>query len=116
MEDKSPRKLPFVLQRLRNSLVEGIRMIDAGECDEASAIAAASRYNSESRGFYDKYSVVNYDEAAEILGVRNRNNLKDLCKVHGIEQVKLKGTKIGFLRSQIEDLANQLRKQNRGEE
>lgn len=84
-------------------------MIDNDECSEAEAAAMLSRFNSESQGFYDHHSLVNYDKAMRILGVKNRNKFKQICKENHIEQRKLNNQSVGFLRSEIEDLQTRLR-------
>ena len=105
-------KSPF-LRQLWNILADGMRRIENGDdCSEASAMAMVSRFNSESKGYYDNNSLVNYDEAMRMLGIKNRNKFKDTCRLHCIEQVKLNNMNVGFKRSEIEDLAHRLRKEN----
>lgn len=112
MESTTGPKTPF-LKHLRQILVDGIRRIDSGECDEGSAMAMIGRYNAESKGFVDDKSTVNYDEAMRITGIKSRNTFKALCEVNHINQVKINNMNVGFLRSQIEDLAYRLRENNR---
>lgn len=87
----------------------GIELIDQDKCDEAEAAAMISRFNAESRGFYDAHSFVNYDKAMKMLGVKNRNAFKTLCDTNHIEQKKMNNMPVGFLRCEIEDLATRLR-------
>lgn len=102
MESHKP-KSP-ILQEIRRILADGIRRIDNDECSEAQAIGMMSRFNSESKGFIDKKSTVNYDEAMRMLNIYNRNKFQQLCKNHGIEQVRINNQPCGFLVSEIESL------------
>ena len=93
--------------------MEGIRRIDEGDdsCSEAYAMGMVNRFNAESKGFYDKDSLVNYDKAMKILNVKNRNKFNDLCTRYHIEQKKLNNMPVGFLKAEIEDLAVRLSKE-----
>lgn len=102
-------KSPTLIQ-LRAILAHAIDKIDNNQCSEADAMAMLSRFNAESDGFYDKTSLVNYDEAMEIVGIRNRNRFKELCRINCIEQVRLNNMNVGFKRTEIEDLAYRLKK------
>lgn len=113
MKDLS--KKPF-LKHIRSILAHGIEMIDNDQCSEAEGAAMLSRFNSESQGYYDKYSLVNYDKAMKILGVKNRNTFKALCEKNHIEQKKLNNQSVGFLRSEIEDLQTRLRNEQLAKE
>ena len=106
-------KSPF-LKELRKILVDGVRRIDDDECSEAAALSMVSRYNAESKGYYDKHSLVNYDEAMRITGIKSRNRFKDLCDLNHIEQVRLNNMNVGFLRAEIEDLGYRLKNENAG--
>lgn len=105
------QKSPF-LTELRRILLDGVRRIDNDQCSETDAMSMINRFNAESRGYYDKNSLLNYDEAMEMLGIRNRNKFKDTCRIHCIEQVKLNNMSVGFKRTDIEDLAYRMRKEN----
>ena len=91
-------------------------MIDNDECSEAEAAAMLSRFNSESQGFYDTHSLVNYDKAGKILGIKNRNKIKELCDANGIKQQRLNNQPVGFLRSEIEALQTKLRNEQKKKE
>lgn len=103
MEENKKQKSP-ILQEIRRILAEGIKRIDNDECSEAQAIGMMSRFNSESKGFIDKKSTVNYDEAMRMLNIHNRNKFQQLCKNHGIEQVRINNQPCGFLVSEIESI------------
>ena len=75
-----------------------------------------SRFNAESKGFFDKKSFVNYDKAMRIMGIRNRNEFKAVCDANNITQRTINNQKVGFLRSEIESLAERLRNERKQEE
>lgn len=108
MENTPTEKKP-ILKYIRSLLTHAVAMIDNDECNEADAMSMLSRFNAESHGFYDKASLVNYDEAMRILGIGSRNKFKDLCVLNHINQVKLNNMCVGFKRTEIEDLAYRLR-------
>jgi len=113
MERKCPKKVKSpILRQLWNIFAEGLRMIENDECNEAHAYSMLSRFNAESKGYVDDKSTVNYDEAMRTTGIKSRNQLNAICKAHGIEQVKINNQSVGFMRSEIEDLAYHLRKEN----
>ena len=105
------KQLPPILAELRRIFVEGIRRIDNDECSDSYAMGMISRFNAESKGFYDKDSLVNYDKAMKILNVKNRNKFNDLCKRYHIEQKHLNNMPVGLLKAEIEDLAVRLSKE-----
>lgn len=112
MESDKP-KSP-ILQEIRRILTDGIRRIDNDECDEAKAYGMMSRFNAESKGFFDKKSFVNYDKAMRMTGIRQRNKLKETCDKHHIEMNYVNNQPVGFLRTEIEDLAKRLREEGKG--
>ena len=74
-----------------------------------------ARFNAESKGFFDKKSFVNYDKAMRITGIKQRTKFKETCDDYGIEQKTINNQKVGFLRSEIEDLKEKLREENKRE-
>ena len=90
-------------------------MIDNDECDEAKAMSMVARYNEETNGFYSKDSFVNYDKAMKIIGVKNRNEFKTICEANNVTQKTFNNQKVGFLKSDMENLAKRLKKQSKAE-
>lgn len=84
-------------------------MIDNDGCDEAKAMSMVARYNEETNGFYSKDSFVNYDKAMKIIGVKNRNEFKAICEANNVTQKTFNNQKVGFLKSDIENLAKRLK-------
>lgn len=74
-----------------------------------------ARFNAESKGFFDKKSFVNYDKAMRIVGIKQRTRFKEMCDIHNIEQKTINNQKVGFLRTDIEDLKDKLREENKRE-
>lgn len=105
MANKSP-----IIKQLIHILKDALRRAENDECSEAEVYAMLNRFNAESKGYIDKDSTMNYDEAMGKLGVKNRNQLKALCDLHGIKQVKIKNQPVGFKKSEIEDLAYRIKK------
>lgn len=112
-EDKKT-KSP-ILQEIRRILADGVKRIDNDECDEAKAYGMTARFNAESKGFFDKKSFVNYDKAMRIVGIKQRTRFKEMCDIYNIEQKTINNQKVGFLRSEIEDLKDKLREENKRE-
>ena len=101
-------KKPF-LNTIRDLLSHGIQMIDDDQCDEAKAMSMVARYNEETKGYYSRNSFVNYDKAMRIMGIKNRNEFKSVCDANNVTQKTFNNQKVGFLRSEIESLAERLR-------
>lgn len=77
MEDKGEKKdKPPILKYLRSLFVHAIEMIDNDQCSEADAMSMISRFNAESKGFYDKTSLLNYDEAMEKAGNQKQKQVQ----------------------------------------
>lgn len=72
-----------------------------------------SRFNAESKGFFDKKSFVNYDKAMRIVGIKQRNTFKEACDKHHIDMNYINNQPVGFLRTEIEGLKNKLRDENK---
>lgn len=102
-----------ILQEIRRILADGIRRIDNDECNEDYAYGMMSRFNAESKGFFDKKSFVNYDKAMRMMGIRQRNKFKELCEMHNIQMNYVNNQPVGFLRTEIEDLKDKLREENK---
>lgn len=111
MESTKP-KSP-ILQELKRILTDGVKRIDDNECDEEQVYRMMSRFNAESKGFFDKQSFVNYDKAMRIVGIKQRNTFKEACDRHHIEQKVINNQKVGFLREEIEGLRDKLKDENK---
>jgi hypothetical protein len=103
---------PF-LKQIYTILDFGKQLIEEDKCSEDEACKMLSRFNAESKGFFDKNSFVNYDKAMRIVGIKQRNTFKDACDRHHIEQKVINNQKVGFLRTEIEGLKDKLREENK---
>lgn len=103
---------PF-LKQIYTILDFGKHLIEEDKCSEEEACKMLSRFNAESKGFFDKNSFVNYDKAMRIVGIKQRNTFKDACDRHHIEQKVINNQKVGFLRTEIEGLKDKLRDENK---
>ena len=115
MDEKKNKPKSPILQEIRRILADGIKRIDNDECNEDYAYGMMSRFNAESKGFFDKKSFVNYDKAMRIVGIRQRTRFKEMCDAYGIEQKTINNQKVGFLRTEIEDLRDKIREENKRE-
>lgn len=96
-------KLPFCLRYVAGMLVDGISEIIDGKCSEEEIARAAGTLQNNAECRFSKYDLLTYDEAGEILGFgkTNRVGLKHLLDKHGIKQVIFGKSKMGFKRSDI---------------
>ena len=110
---ESPKPKSPILQEIRRILADGIQRIDNDQCNEDYAYGMIARFNAESKGFFDKKSFVNYDKAMRMMGIRQRNKFKELCEKHHIEMNYVNNQPVGFLRTEIEELKDKLREENK---
>ena len=109
-EENKIKSLPLVFRLAVDMLVGVIKKILNNECDEGEVTdtMATLKANSDSR--YANEDLVNYDQAAKILGVSvtNRIRLKSLLDSNGVNQVVMHNQKVGFKRSEIMALRTKL--------
>lgn len=103
-------RLPLVFKLTINTLLDAVRRILDGDCDESAITDTMATLNNNSQGRYADEDLVNYEEAAKILGVSatNRMKLKLLLDMNNIEQVTLHNQKVGFKRTEIMALRSKL--------
>ena len=103
-------RLPLVFKLAINTLLDAVRRILDGDCDESAITDTMATLNNNSQGRYADEDLVNYEEAAKILGisVTNRMKLKLLLDMNNIQQVTLHNQKVGFKRSEIMALRSKL--------
>lgn len=109
-EEKKIKSLPLVLRLAVDTLVGVIKKILNNECDEdeVTETMATLKANADSR--YANEDLVNYDQAAKILGVSvtNRIRLKTLLDANCVKQVVMHNQRIGFKRSEVMALRTKL--------
>lgn len=110
MENKRTRKKKSPVIKYATTIVKDtLKRLKNDECDEADVAYMISRLNAESKGYHNENSYVNGDEAARIMHMADRNRCRALLASHGICQNKINNQKVGYLRSEVEDLAYRLR-------
>lgn len=110
MENKRTRKRKSPVIKYATTVIKDVLdRLKNGECDEAEVAYMISRLNAESKGYHNANSYVNGDEAARIMHMADRNRCRALLATHGICQNKINNQKVGYLRSEVEDLAYRLK-------
>ena len=109
-EEKKIKSLPLVLRLAVDALVGVIKKILNNECNEDEVTDTMATLNANSDSRYANEDLVNYDQAAKILGVSvtNRLKLKSLLDANGVKQVVMHNQKIGFKRSELMALRTKL--------
>ena len=109
-EERKIKSLPLVLRLALDMLVGVIKKIVNNECDEDEVADTMATLNANANSRYANEDLVNYDQAAKILGlsVTNRLRLKSLLDANGVKQVVMHNQKIGFKRSEIMALRTKL--------
>ena len=109
-EEKKIKSLPLVFRLAVNMLIGLIKKILNNECDEDDVTDTLATLNANADRRYADEDLVNYDQAANILGVSvtNRIRLKSLLDANGIKQVVMHNQKIGFKRSELMALRTKL--------
>ena len=103
-------RLPLVFKLAIKTLLDAVRRILDGDCDESAITDTMATLNNNSQGRYADEDLVNYEEAAKILGISatNRMKLKLLLDMNNIQQVTLHNQKVGFKRTEIMALRSKL--------
>lgn len=109
-EENKIKSLPLVLRLSVDTLVGLIRKILNNECDEDEVTDTMATLNANADRRYADEDLVNYDQAAKILGVSvtNRIRLKSLLDANGVKQVVMHNQKVGFKRSELMALRTKL--------
>ena len=109
-EEKKIKSLPLVFRLAVDMLLGLIKKILNNECDEDEVTDTLATLNANADSRYANEDLVNYDQAANILGVSvtNRIRLKSLLDSNGIKQVVMHNQRIGFKRSEVMALRTKL--------
>ena len=109
-EEKKIKSLPLVFRLAVEMLLGLIKKILNNECDEDEVTDTLATLNANADRRYSNEDLVNYDQAAKILGVSvtNRIRLKSLLDANGVKQVVMHNQKIGFKRSELMALRTKL--------
>lgn len=109
-EERTIRSLPLVFRIAVDMLVGIIKKIINNECDEDEVKDTMATLKANADRRYANEDLVNYDQAAKILGVSvtNRIRLKTLLDANGVKQVVMHNQRIGFKRSEVMALRTKL--------
>lgn len=109
-EEKKIKSLPLVFRIAVDMLVGIIKKIINNECDEDEVTDTMATLKANADRRYANEDLVNYDQAAKILGVSvtNRIRLKSLLDANGVKQVVMHNQRIGFKRSEVMALRTKL--------
>ena len=109
-EEMTIKSLPLILRIALDTLVGVIKKILNNECDEDEVTDTLATLNANADSRYSDEDLVNYDQAAKILGlsVTNRIRLKSLLDANGVKQVVMHNQRIGFKRSELMALRTKL--------
>ena len=109
-EERKIKSLPLILRLAIDTLLGVLKKILNDECNEDEVVDTIATLNANAGGRYANEDLVNYDQAAKILGVSvtNRLRLKSLLDANGIKQVVMHNQRIGFRRSEIMALRTKL--------
>ena len=109
-EEKTIKSLPLVFRLAVDLLVGVIKKILNNSCDAAEVTDTIATLNANADSRYSNEDLVNYDQAANILGVSvtNRIRLKSLLDSNGVKQVVMHNQRIGFKRSEVMALRTKL--------
>lgn len=90
-----------LLDRLKEQVISG--------CDETEIVSTMAKFNPENNGYFKQDDFVTADKAMKILHLgQNRSKFFQLTKEYGIENHKISNQNIGFLRKDIDRLAELL--------
>lgn len=79
-------------------------------CSDEFIAEILAKYHNEIKGYVSEESFVNYDDAMKMLDIHNRTKFRDICKQHGIENIKFRNRNIGFRREDIKRLLMTLKR------
>lgn len=112
-EQEKINKLPVLLKMAFSTLVNALKSVINGDCDESTLANVMTTVSQNSMGRYSTEDLVNYEQAAKILGISttNRSKLKLTLDLHGIKQVTIHNQRVGFRRDEVLALKNKLYKE-----
>lgn len=100
METLSP------IKRAAISLLDKLKEQVMTDCDEQEVISTMAKFNPENNGYFKQSDFVTTDKAMQILHLGyNRAKFFALMKEYGIINHKISNQYVGFLRKDIERLA-----------
>lgn len=109
--------LPFIMSNVVYFLLGIIDNIVNGECDESVVASTICTLNNNTNGRYCREDLVSFEKVADILCYgKNRVALKSLLDKNRIKQVVINNHKVGYIRSEIMALRDNMNKEVRDRE
>lgn len=97
------------IKKIALSLWDRVREQIINDCDETEVIQTMARFNPENNGYFKQEDFVTADKAMKILHLgTNRNKFFELTKEYGILNHKISNQNVGYLRKDIDRLAELL--------
>ena len=97
------------IKRMALALLDKLKEQVINGCDEAEIVSTMAKFNPENNGYFKQDDFVTADKAMKILHLgQNRSRFFQLTKEYGIENHKISNQNIGFLRKDIDRLAELL--------
>jgi hypothetical protein len=94
------------IKRMALALLDKLKEQVITDCDESEVVSTMSKFNPENNGYFKQDDFVTADKAMKILHLgQNRSRFFQLTKEYGIENHKISNQNIGFLRKDIDRLA-----------
>lgn len=97
------------IKRAALAILDKLKEQVLNDCDEQEIVNAMAKFNPETNGYFKQDDFVTADKAMRMLHLgQNRNKFFELTKEYGIENHKISNQNVGFLRKDIERLAELL--------
>jgi hypothetical protein len=97
------------IKRAALAILDKLKEQVLNDCDEQEIVNTMAKFNPETNGYFKQDDFVTADKAMRMLHLgQNRNKFFELTKEYGIENHKISNQNVGFLRKDIERLAELL--------
>jgi hypothetical protein len=94
------------IKRMALALLDKLKEQVITDCDESEVVSTMAKFSPENNGYFKQDDFVTADKAMKILHLgQNRSRFFQLTKEYGIENHKISNQNIGFLRKDIDRLA-----------
>ena len=94
------------IKRMALALLDKLKEQVITDCDESEVVSTMAKFSPENKGYFKQDDFITADKAMKILHLgQNRSRFFQLTKEYGIENHKISNQNIGFLRKDIDRLA-----------
>lgn len=98
------------IKRTALALLDKLKEQVITDCDDSEVVSTMAKFNPENNGYFKQDDFVTADAAMKILHLGyNRAKFFELTKEYGIENHKISNQNVGFLRKDVERLAELLK-------